>query len=68
MQPLLCILEIYPKDQVIPSKTKVLINICFLHAAKRLIALFLEASKPANLGHWMREMSSCLAMEKICYI
>lgn len=40
---------------------------CLLHA-KRLTALYWRKIDRPKLGHWLRDMSSSLAIEKITYI
>ena len=67
LHPKLFILGISPNYPIVQNKKKAQINICLLNA-KRLIALSWKNVNKPHLGQWLREMSSCLSMEKITYI
>lgn len=65
--PKLFLLGLYPPTPTIKKEIRTLINMCLLHA-KCLIALYWRKIDRPKLGHWLRDMSSSLAIEKITYI
>ena len=64
--PQLCILGIFPDNFKINTKKKSLIIYCLLQA-KHTIALFWKNPDKPDIKQWYRELSSCLALEKLTF-
>ena len=64
--PRLCILGLYPINLILKKHEITLINICLIHT-KRLIAMYWKNVSCPNISHWLKELSSCLALEKLTY-
>lgn len=67
LDPGFFILGIHPANWNIKKDTQVLIDMCILHG-KRLIAIYWKKTERLTITRWLREISSCIAMEKITYI
>jgi len=62
-----CILAIYPNHFVPSRKTAPLINLCMLQA-RRVIALRWKNMDSPTTAMWLRNLASCLALEKLTYV
>ena len=62
--PQLCILGIFPTNFKINSKEKRMITYCLLQA-KHTIALFWKNPDKPDIKQWYKELSNCLALEKL---
>lgn len=63
----ICVLGIYPKDFTISSWQKVLVDFGLLQA-RRMIALYWRKTDIPPKEVWMREMVTCITLEKLTYI
>ena len=69
LDPKFFILGLYPETLVVRKERKkqILLDMSLLQA-KRTIALSWKNIQRPKASHWLREMSSCCAMERITYI
>lgn len=63
----MCILGIYPQNFIINSKQATLIDFGLLQA-RRMIALYWRKLDIPSIHVWVKEMASCIVMEKLTYI
>lgn len=61
-----CILGIYPQNFIINSKQATLIDFGLLQA-RRMIALYWRKLDIPLVHVWVKEMASCIVMEKLTY-
>ncbi len=67
ISPKFCILGLYPQNLSLKSHEIKLINLCLIHS-KRLIAMYWRNITCPPISHWLKDLSSCLALEKLTYI
>uniref|UniRef100_A0A8C6SR27 Reverse transcriptase domain-containing protein n=1 Tax=Neogobius melanostomus TaxID=47308 RepID=A0A8C6SR27_9GOBI len=65
--PKLCILGIYPKNFTVNTKHKTLINFGLLQA-RRMVALSWKETELSSTQSWLREMTTCITLERLTYI
>ena len=63
----LCILGIYPDHFTLGRKNAPMIDLSLLQA-RRVIALRWKSMDSPTPGMWLREMASCLVLEKLTYV
>lgn len=66
VSPKFCILGLYPENLSLKSHEIKLINLCLVHS-KRLISVYWKNTSCPPISHWLRELSLCLALEKLTY-
>jgi len=64
--PALCILNLYPKDCMLNHKERKITDLCLVQA-RRLISLCWKDVKSPSIGRWLKELSTCLILEKLTY-
>lgn len=62
--PALCILNLHPKDCMLNRKERKITDLCLVQA-RRLISLCWKEVKSPSVGHWLKELSACLILEKL---
>lgn len=65
--PMLCVLNLYAENCSLSVKERKMVDLCLLQA-RRSIALYWKKADCPSLGLWLRNLSSCLALEKLTYI
>lgn len=63
----LCVLGIYPEDFVVTLQQSLLIDFGLLQA-RRIIALLWKNMDTPSIGMWTKELTACLALERLTYI
>lgn len=66
-QATLCILGIYPGNFTVSSKQSILIDFGLLQA-RRMIALSWKKTDIPSIHVWVKEMASCVVLERLTYI
>ena len=66
ISPKFCILGLYPENFSLKPHEIKLINHCLIHS-KRLIAMYWKNISCPPISHWLKELSSCLALERLTY-
>lgn len=64
--PKISILGLFPPASSLKTCEQKLVNLCLLHA-KRLIAIHWKIIHGPSLSLWIKEMSYCIAMERLTY-
>ena len=67
LSPKLCILSIYPHNCSLSNRERKMVDLCLLQA-RRSIALCWKNVRCPSLGHWLKNLTSSLALEKLTYI
>ncbi len=65
--PKWCILGIYPNDFITKKNDRTLTDLCLLQA-KREIAIGWKNVYKSSMNQYIKDPSSCIAMEKLTYI
>lgn len=66
-QAKICVLGIYPNNFVVNSKKATLIDFGLLQA-RRMIALSWKKMDVPSIHTWIKEMASCIVLERLTYI
>ena len=67
LSPKLCILNIYPANCSLSNRQRKMVDLCLLQA-RRSIGLCWKNDGCPSLGHWLKNLTSSLALEKLAYI
>ncbi len=65
--PVLCVLSMYEDKCSLPTKERKLVDLCLLQA-RRSIALCWKNTNRPTIELWLKNVISCLALEKLTYV
>lgn len=67
LNPILCVLSMYEDDCSLPTKERKLVDLCLLQA-RCSIALCWKNTICPSIGLWLKNLITCLALEKLTYV